>query len=104
MLCEQIYQAAVQVAELIASFPQECMLVDRHSAIGSLSLDGYSKPIQFEFREGERILQLAVEGAKRFAKGEGRHGAVSSSTTTSTSKQKSDDPNTEESPLLLSRL
>ena len=64
---------ALELAERIASFPQETMLADRQAAIGGFGLslpDG----LALEHRLGRQVLQVAAEGAARFAAGEGRHG------------------------------
>jgi len=64
---------ALELAEKIASFPQETMLADRRGA-----LEGFGKPLAeglaLEAELGNRVLEIAVEGAARFAGGEGRHG------------------------------
>src|SRR3954447_12321763 len=66
-------ERALELAERIAAFPQETMLADRRAAI-----EGYGLPlaegIALEHRLGRGGLHVAVEGAKRFAEGEGRHG------------------------------
>jgi len=64
---------ALELAEKIASFPQETMLADRQAAI-----EGFGMPlaegIALEHKLGRETLHVAVEGASRFAAGEGRHG------------------------------
>jgi enoyl-CoA hydratase len=64
---------ALELAEKIASFPQETMLADRRGAI-----EGYGLPLaeglELEKRLGNEVLDVAVRGAARFASGEGRHG------------------------------
>ena len=66
-------ERALELAERIASFPQETMLADRRAAI-----DGFGLPladgIALEHRLGRETLHIAVEGAARFSAGEGRHG------------------------------
>jgi enoyl-CoA hydratase len=64
---------ALELAERIASFPQETMLADRRAAIEGLgtSLDD---GLGLEHRLGREVLDVAVRGAARFAAGEGRHG------------------------------
>jgi enoyl-CoA hydratase len=65
---------ALELAERLASFPQETMLSDRRAAIegGGLSLaDG----LALEHRLGREVLEVAARGAARFAGGEGRGGA-----------------------------
>lgn len=64
---------ALELAERIASFPQETMLADRRAAIEGFGLptaDG----LALEHRLGRETLHVAAEGASRFAAGEGRHG------------------------------
>jgi enoyl-CoA hydratase len=64
---------ALELAERIAGFPQETMLADRQAA-----LEGFGQPLAdglaLEAKLGREVLQIAVEGAARFAAGEGRHG------------------------------
>ena len=64
---------ALELAEKIASFPQETMLADRRGAI-----EGFGLPLEeglaLEHRLGREVLEVAVRGAARFASGEGRHG------------------------------
>ncbi|MGC1853194.1 MAG: crotonase/enoyl-CoA hydratase family protein [Solirubrobacterales bacterium] len=64
---------ALELAEKIASFPQETMLADRRGAI-----EGFGQPLAdglaLEAQLGNQVLDVAVQGAARFAAGEGRHG------------------------------
>jgi enoyl-CoA hydratase len=66
-------QRALELAERIASFPQETMLADRRAAI-----EGFGMPldagIALEHELGREVLEVAARGAMRFAAGEGRHG------------------------------
>jgi enoyl-CoA hydratase len=66
-------ERSLDLAERIASFPQETMLADRRAAI-----EGYGMPLTeglaLEHRLGREVLDVAVRGAARFAAGEGRHG------------------------------
>ncbi len=66
-------ERALELAERIAAFPQETMLADRRAAI-----EGFGMPLAeglaLEHRLGRETLHVAVEGAARFASGEGRHG------------------------------
>ncbi len=66
-------ERALELAERIASFPQETMLADRRAAI-----EGFGMPladgIALEHQLGREVLDVAVRGAARFAGGEGRHG------------------------------
>jgi enoyl-CoA hydratase len=67
---------AVEVAERIAAFPQETMLSDRRSVydVWGLSLD---EALAVEMRHGIAVLDVARQGADRFAGGAGRGGADS---------------------------
>lgn len=62
---------ALEIAEQLASFPQETMLSDRRSMY-----DGYGHPLadalQIEARYGTEVLLVGRAGAQRFAAGEGR--------------------------------
>ncbi|HXM56255.1 MAG TPA: crotonase/enoyl-CoA hydratase family protein [Candidatus Dormibacteraeota bacterium] len=68
--------AAEALALEIARFPQACMRHDRLSAYEQGDL-GFDAAIANEFRHGLASLgsSEAVEGARRFAGGDGRHGA-----------------------------
>ena len=66
-------ERALEMAEGLASFPQETMLADRRSA-----LEGLGKPLAeglaLEAEIGGATSGVGVQGAARFAKGEGRGG------------------------------
>jgi len=65
---------ALEIAEGLASFPQETMLADRAAALAS-----FGHPLEaglaIEAASGLPTLQVAREGAARFAGGEGRGGS-----------------------------
>jgi enoyl-CoA hydratase len=67
--------AAVELARQISAFPQLCMRNDRLSALAQWSLD-WDEAQAFEVRVGMETLRTgsAVEGATRFAQGQGRGG------------------------------
>ena len=65
---------AVEVAELIAAFPQETLLSDRRSVYDGWGLT-LPDALAVEMRHGLAVLQVAREGAERFASGAGRGGA-----------------------------
>jgi enoyl-CoA hydratase len=69
--------AAEQLAGEVARFPQECLRHDRLSAYEGLELP-FAAALANEFEHGLASLHAgaAVQGALRFADGEGRHGAV----------------------------
>jgi enoyl-CoA hydratase len=66
-------ERALELAEQIASFPQETMLADRRAAIEGAGLP-LAEGLALEHRLGRETLAVAVRGAARFAAGEGRHG------------------------------
>ncbi|MBS1878525.1 MAG: crotonase/enoyl-CoA hydratase family protein [Actinobacteria bacterium] len=67
-------ERALELAERLAAFPQRALLADRRAAIEGLGLP-LDEGIALEHRLGRETLAEALEGAARFAAGEGRHGA-----------------------------
>jgi enoyl-CoA hydratase len=69
-------EGAVSLAEEIASFPQLCMRSDRASSREQWELS-LEAALSNEFRRGLQVMSSgeSVEGAARFARGEGRHGS-----------------------------
>jgi enoyl-CoA hydratase len=65
---------ALELAEALAAVPQETMLRDRHAAIEGTGLT-LQEGMSLEAQSGPPTFGTAVEGAARFAKGEGRGGA-----------------------------
>jgi enoyl-CoA hydratase len=67
-------ERALEMAEGLASFPQQTMLADRRAAI-----EGFGLPLEaglaLEAQSGLETLLVAQEGAARFAGGEGRGGS-----------------------------
>lgn len=66
-------ERSLELAERIASFPQETMLSDRRAAIEGAGLP-LADGLDLEHHVGREVLEVAVRGAARFAGGEGRHG------------------------------
>ncbi len=66
-------ERALELAEKIASFPQETMLADRRAAIEGSGLP-LEQGLEVEHRLGREVLEVAARGAARFAAGEGRGG------------------------------
>ena len=67
-------EAAEQLAREITKHPEVCMRGDRRSAYASLDRD-FDAAMAYEFAEGTKALRSeTLEGAMRFASGEGRHG------------------------------
>ena len=66
-------ERSLELAERIASFPQETMLSDRRAAVEGAVLP-LADGLVLEHREGREVLEVAARGAARFAGGEGRHG------------------------------
>ena len=70
---ERHLERALELAERIASFPQETMLSDRRAALEGSGLP-LAAGLELEHRLGREVLEVAVRGAARFAEGEGRGG------------------------------
>ena len=68
-------EAAETLARELAAFPQACLRADRRSAVEGLGLP-LEEALRRELAGGAEVLPEALEGAGRFAAGEGRHGAV----------------------------
>jgi enoyl-CoA hydratase len=62
------------MAEGLASFPQETMLADRRAAIEGFGLS-LEDGLKIEIEHGSKVAATGVEGAARFASGEGRGGS-----------------------------
>jgi enoyl-CoA hydratase len=69
---------AIALAEELARFPQFCMRSDRLSSYRQWDLP-FEEAMRHETRLGLEVLQSqeAVDGARRFASGKGRHGDTS---------------------------
>jgi len=67
--------AALELADTIAAFPQQCMRSDRLSSYEQWSLP-IGEAMRNELRRGQQVLASgeSSSGAKRFAAGQGRHG------------------------------
>ena len=64
---------AVQLAQSLARFPQRTMLADRESAYRQWDLP-LAQALHQEWRRGRHCIAEGLEGAGRFAAGQGRHG------------------------------
>jgi enoyl-CoA hydratase len=64
---------ALELAERIASFPQQTMLSDRRAALEGAGLP-LAEGLELERQVGREVLAVAARGAARFAGGEGRGG------------------------------
>jgi enoyl-CoA hydratase len=69
----QARAAAEELAAELARFPQACLRSDRASVYAGLGR-ATSEALASEFGHGHSVLAGALEGAARFASGEGRHG------------------------------
>ena len=67
-------QAALELAELLAAFPQETMNSDRRSVYAGVGVS-LEEGIRIEERIGAESLDVGISGAGRFADGAGRGGA-----------------------------
>ncbi|KAA8580917.1 carnitinyl-CoA dehydratase [Etheostoma spectabile] len=72
----QALQAALQLAEQISSFPQQCLRADRSSAMYSCyDAPSFTQAMQYEIEHGIPVIQSeAVTGATRFTSGAGKGG------------------------------
>jgi enoyl-CoA hydratase len=68
-------EAAVALAHELAALPQTCLRGDRLSLLEQAGLD-HDEAMANEWRHGRASLGEALEGAARFARGQGRHGAA----------------------------
>ncbi|MDQ4065484.1 MAG: crotonase/enoyl-CoA hydratase family protein [Actinomycetota bacterium] len=68
--------AAIELAEEIAAFPQAALRAARRSAYETAGMD-LETALRHEFADGIAALNEAATGAERFAAGAGRHGAKS---------------------------
>ena len=67
-------ERALALAERLAAFPQETMLADRRAMLEGARLP-WREALEFEYRQGRAVMEVAARGASRFAAGEGRHGS-----------------------------
>ncbi|MEV7390368.1 crotonase/enoyl-CoA hydratase family protein [Streptomyces sp. NPDC091215] len=67
-------EAAEELAESVAGFPQACLRSDRASVLDQEGLDEPAA-MDAEIRHGMGVLAQGLEGAARFAAGAGRHGS-----------------------------
>jgi enoyl-CoA hydratase len=66
-------ERALELAGLLARFPQETMLADRRAMLEGARLP-WRDALDLEYRLGREVIDVAARGAARFASGEGRHG------------------------------
>ena len=69
----QAREAAVALAQQLAAFPQATLRDDRESAYAQWDLP-MGEALQQEWQRGKARIPDALEGATRFAQGQGRHG------------------------------
>ena len=67
-------ERALELAEGIASFPQQTMLTDRRATVEGSTLP-LAEGMRFEAEVGQESIEVGLRGAGRFAGGEGRGGA-----------------------------
>ncbi|XP_015251766.1 PREDICTED: carnitinyl-CoA dehydratase-like isoform X1 [Cyprinodon variegatus] len=75
----QALQTAIQLAEQISAFPQQCLRTDRSSAMFSCyDAQSFTQAMQYEFDHGVQVIQAeSIPGAIRFTSGAGRGGEFS---------------------------
>ena len=65
----------MKLAHQLAQFPQKCLRADRDSALRSSSANQFENLLSLEVNEGLKVIrEESVQGAQRFAQGEGRGG------------------------------
>ena len=69
----QALQAALELAQQLADFPQKTMLADRLSAYTQWDLP-LPQALHQEWQRGKQCIEEGLQGALRFAAGGGRHG------------------------------
>jgi len=77
----ELLPAAIELASLIGSYPQECLRADRQSVyLRTHATDPtpeWRRALQGEFSRGSRVVtKESIAGAQRFAVGEGRGGQI----------------------------
>ena len=72
----QALNAAIELAQQLAAFPQNCLRSDRLSAYEQWDLT-WDEAMRNELQGGKEVLASdeTLEGAQRFTSGQGRHGA-----------------------------
>ena len=75
MAAGRALDAAVELGEQLAAFPQACLRNDRASALAQWSMSP-EQALRAEFALGLETLQSGetLAGAQRFSDGQGRHG------------------------------
>ncbi|XP_013419889.1 uncharacterized protein LOC106180450 isoform X3 [Lingula anatina] len=70
-------EAAIDLAQQIAGYPQECMIADRQSAHhATFDAKRFFDAVQFEYYNGSGVINHeAIKGAQRFMEGAGKHGS-----------------------------
>lgn len=66
---------AINLATSLVKFPQECLHADRDSTYNAAFNSAYKELLEFEKRNAMHVLgKEAIDGAKQFVNGKGRHG------------------------------
>jgi enoyl-CoA hydratase len=69
----QAREAAIELAQALSKFPQKTMLADRASAYAQWDLP-LNDALHQEWERGKHCIADGLQGATRFAGGQGRHG------------------------------
>ncbi|EEZ98266.1 probable enoyl-CoA hydratase [Tribolium castaneum] len=73
--CGTALGQAIQLANSLVKFPQECLLTDRNSTYNAAFSSAYLDLLKYEQENGVKVVRTeSIAGAKRFAEGFGRHG------------------------------
>ncbi|XP_044259548.1 probable enoyl-CoA hydratase echA8 [Tribolium madens] len=73
--CGTALGQAIQLANSLVKFPQECLLTDRNSTYNAAFNSAYLDLLKYEQENGVKVVRTeSIAGAKRFVAGVGRHG------------------------------
>ena len=71
-------EEAYHIAEMLLRFPQACMSTDRDSSyFAAYQARSLEDALRYEFEQGSKVIEKeSLDGARRFARGEGRSGKL----------------------------
>ncbi|KAJ8934431.1 hypothetical protein NQ318_017132 [Aromia moschata] len=72
--CGTALGQAINLASSLVKFPQECLLVDRDSTYCAAYNKVYDELSKCAGKDRKKLIKEAIEGAKKFISGLGRHG------------------------------
>lgn len=68
----------MKIAKILVKFPQLCMNKDRESCyFAAYQAQSFEDALQYEFEHGKEVIaKESIDGARRFAGGQGRAGKL----------------------------